>query len=311
MPSPQVLLNDYDGFSSTVFAVFWNKFPLVRGLRIGAIPTHASMRRMLLYHDARFAEDWLFIYYLADVTRRHAANLAVTSTVKNHPDKVKALMRMLEDKQSFIDMCEEAEKAPRGPAWRKLMECVRSLVTIAHSHVPWSDGKRQACYTKYMSTHRAFGPPSFFSSASLVDVTHFLAVLLGHAFTGTDKFPAACPEEFWSALGAATETDRKVPCAMAPGGAFYFNKDALERRAAKNPVATTTVFHWQMSLLRKWLLGLDLDVKRRREVGELRKGAQGVVVCHEQIFEETQRKNLHSHYQVLPPMNHCLCLHLA
>ncbi len=268
---------------------------------MGKIPDHADMRRLLLYHDNRFADDWILIFYLADVVRRHAANSAVHATVKNHPDKVKALMRILEDQDNFNHLCDKAEENPHGPEWRKLMESVRALVTIAHSHVPWSDGKRQACFPKYMATHRAFAPPSFFTSASLVDVTHFLAVLYGYAFTATHEFPAVCPEEFWAALGAGTESARKVDCPMAPGGVFNFTSDALECHAAKNPVATAAVFHWQMHLLQKYILGLDLDIKRRRELSELRKGAQGVVVCHEQIFEETQRKNLHTHYQVPLP----------
>jgi hypothetical protein len=107
--------------------------------------------------------------------------------------------------------------------------------------IPWGSGERAGEFTKLVAMHRFFSPGSNFFSAAPDDVHDLMAVRWGYPFVGRDCFPAETSGggtngngigDFKRAVQGGTPAERIV-------GVHDMSEPAMQRRAAKNPIATT------------------------------------------------------------------------
>jgi hypothetical protein len=185
-------VDDYENASEALYAAWWPLFILRRGLVKGKSLTPAKLRHLFLYYDNRFAHDMALLFYLANVTMRHAVNRSVTMKVKSSDTAFGEFQALINDDE-FHALLKAAKCDPSGPEAQQVLKRVIRFINLSASLVPWGAQERAAEMTSLIATHRAHGPASIFYSIAPDDVHNPLSIRYSYAFVGVDTFPGNAP----------------------------------------------------------------------------------------------------------------------
>ena len=299
-------LDDYESGAEVLYKAFWNLFPLRRGLAPPEPVSHAQLRRMFCYYDARFAHDMSFLFHCANVAQRHAVNSAVAVKVISSSDAFADFNTCVNDK-AFLRLLQRATANPKGEEARQVMRKVVSFINIAAQKVPWGMRERSAEVTNLIAGQRAHGAASMFYSCAPDDVHQPLAVRLSFAHEGYGIFPNAWTGPlhpgFLAALQGVTDEER-----VHDG--HHMDEATLQKLAAVNPVASVLTFDALVENLRVSLLRHSAERPHNQPLPSMcddttqqydgtlrehRKGIFGMCTLNRDVKECNKRAAMHEH----------------
>ena len=156
-------LDDYMGDAEALYGAWWPLFILRRGVLPGKAIRKKKLRHLFCYYDCRFAHDMQLLFHLANTVLRHAANTAVSVTVKSKGSAFEAFRALVTD-SDFLALLDAAKQNPKGPEAREIMNRIISFINLAGKSIPWGSRERAFEMTKLMAIHRSEGPGSIFYS---------------------------------------------------------------------------------------------------------------------------------------------------
>jgi hypothetical protein len=156
-------LDDYMGDAEALYGAWWPLFILRRGVLPGKAIRKKKLRHLFCYHDCRFAHDLELLFHCANTVLRHAANTAVSVTVKSKGSAFEDFKALVND-ADFVALLDAAKQSPKGPEARQVMGRVISFINLAGKSIPWGSRERAFEMTKLMAIHRSEGSGSIFYS---------------------------------------------------------------------------------------------------------------------------------------------------
>ena len=156
-------LDDYMGDAEALYGAWWPQFILKRGVVPGKAVRKKKLRHLFCYYDNRFAHDRQLLFHLANTVLRHAANTAVSVTVKSKGTAFEQFKELVNDDE-FTALLAVAKQNPKGAEARRIMSRVVSFINLAGKSIPWGSRERAFEMTKLIAIHRSEGPGSIFYS---------------------------------------------------------------------------------------------------------------------------------------------------
>ena len=156
-------LDDYMGDADALYGAWWPLFILRRGVLPGKAIRKKKLRHLFCYHDCRFAHDLELLFHCANTALRHAANTAVSVTVKSKGSAFEDFKALVND-ADFAALLDAAKQNPKGPEARQVMGRIISFINLAGKSIPWGSRERAFEMTKLMAIHRSEGSGSIFYS---------------------------------------------------------------------------------------------------------------------------------------------------
>ena len=118
--------NEFTDNDKIIYGAFWHRFMFRRGLQGVASVDAMTAQHLLFQFDGRFAHDLMFIYCLADQTRRHAVTRSVSARCKTGHGAADEFISMVAD-SSFGEKVAEAIRNPRSDAGFEALATPRPL----------------------------------------------------------------------------------------------------------------------------------------------------------------------------------------
>ena len=146
-------------------------FPYLFPLGIGeANLTKTSIsKRLLLWHDSRFASDDRFLFYLYDTMRRWSAALGVSVRVKANPQSVSRFNDLLQT-PGFRDRVSAAAANPSTAGAHALLRTVKPLLVASGKGVPFGPAEKSDSISKMAALVHYAGLPLWFWTISPSDI---------------------------------------------------------------------------------------------------------------------------------------------
>ena len=251
--------------------VILNGFPylFLHGTGAPRGPDDSSTRRLLLWHDNRFAIDQRFVFYLYNMKQRWAAAQGVSAKVKSDRSAIESFNELISE-QNFESRLQNAVHHPMSPDARRLMSCVQPLLSASGQRVPFGPAERSSTIARMCALVHFAGLPLWFWTISPSDVDNLLALRIAGV-----QFPPM------------------------PG------LQARAQAIAHNPVAAARAFHELINSLLTNFFGLASESSHQRKSAspfssDVRR-SQPCVMCGQQctafygVTETQGRGALHMH----------------
>ena len=238
----------------------------------GQVP-EATVKHLLRFHDQRFAESSMLLFFLYSQRVRHEAARLSVARVRGNTSQVQAYIDLVNE-SGFIARLQSAIAEPDGDDARHLTRVLQPALMWTSGRMPWFPASRKKVYPLLVANALLYGHAALFvtNSPSLRDDGLTIRLALGR--TGV-------------------EPDHAAMVAGLP------DARARARLILQNPVVDARMFHRRQVVLRATLFGLDdyRQMKRTLPLGD-RRGIYGRVTAHCGCVEGTRNGGLHDHCQV-------------
>ena len=188
-------------------------FPFGTGLTSKTPVSLMDSRRMLLYHDQRFATNHSFIFHLFNQRMRHENSAGTSIYVKNTPSSIITIASIVLD-PTFDAKIKLMKRNPAGKEAKKLLQEMSQHLKWSGKKVPFTSTERHMSLAHLIAYCRHFGPPTWFITISPSDMDSALIVQHASASTKTivempqlkermrimTENPVACVEVFYRTI---------------------------------------------------------------------------------------------------------------